>query len=78
MSRGQIDDLRQGSAISGCSKRTAAVAADEPNPRLWAPWTEHEQGRGGVGVWQTKAAYKWLKAAPNGGVYVSGANLAAN
>jgi hypothetical protein len=40
MSRGQIDDLRQGSA-SGCSKRTAAVAADEPNPRLWAPWIEH-------------------------------------
>ena len=36
ISRGQIDDLRQGGA-SGCSKRTIA-APDAPNPRIWAPW----------------------------------------
>jgi hypothetical protein len=36
ISRGQIDDLRQGGA-SGCSKRTIA-APDAPNLRIWAPW----------------------------------------
>jgi hypothetical protein len=36
ISRGQIDDLRQGDA-SGCSKRTID-APDAPNPRIWATW----------------------------------------
>jgi hypothetical protein len=36
ISRGQIDDLRQGGA-SGCFKRTID-APDAPKPRIWAPW----------------------------------------